>query len=135
MNPADGLRAVNDVDQLACFEFAAAHSSQALRDMIFGIQAGMTEFDAVRLMRLTGLAQSCHLMFSSGERSQLGLGSPSLRRMQLGDPTFVAYGLWGALNARGGWLARDASDLPSGVRDYVERAGRALISAPIVDLV
>lgn len=120
MSPADGLRAINDVDQLAYFEYAASFTSQALRDMLFGIQPGLTEFDAVRLMRLTGLPQSCHLMFSSGERSQLGLGSPSLRRMQLGDPTFVAYGLWGALNARGGWLARDESDLPAGVRDYVE---------------
>ena len=120
MNPADGLRAINDVDQLASFEFAAAHSSQALRDMIFGIQPGMSEFDAVRLMRLTGMPQSCHLMFSSGERSRLGLGSPSLRRMRLGDPTFVAYGVWGALNARGGWLARDESDLPAGARDYVD---------------
>lgn len=121
MNPTDGLRAVNDVDQLAYFEFAASFTSQALRDMIFGIQPGMSEFEAVRLMRLTGLPQSCHLMFSSGERAGLGLGSPSLRRMRLGDPTFAAYGVWGALNARGGWLARDASDLPPGVRDYVDR--------------
>ncbi len=121
MNPADGLRAINDVDQLACFEFAASFTSQALRDMLFGIQPGMTEFEAVRLMRLTGMPQSCHLMFSSGERAGLGLGSPSLRRMQLGDPTFAAYGVWGALNARGGWLARDESDLPADVRDYVAK--------------
>ena len=120
MNPADGLRALNDVDQLACFEFAASFTSQALRDLIFGIQPGLSEFDAVRLMRLTGLPQSCHLMFSSGERAGLGLGSPTLRRMQLGDPTFAAYGVWGALNARGGWLARDESDLPADVRDYVD---------------
>lgn len=121
VDPAEGLRAINDVDQLAYFEFAAAHSSQALRDMIFGVRPGMTEFDAVRLMRLTGLPQSCHLMFSSGERASLGLGSPSLRRMQLGDPTFVAYGVWGALNARGGWLARDEADLPANARDYVAK--------------
>ena len=121
MNPADGLRAINDVDQLAYFEFAAAHSSQALRDMIFAIQPGMTEFDAVRLMRLNGMPQSCHLMFSSGERASLGLGSPSLRRLQLGDLTFVAYGVWGALNARGGWLARDEADLPAAARDYVAK--------------
>ena len=121
MDPSDGLRAISDVDQLAYFEFAAAHSSQALRDMIFAIQPGLTEFDAVRLMQLAGLPQSCHLMFSSGERASLGLGSPSLRRMQLGDPTFVAYGVWGALTARGGWLARDESDLPADVRDYVAK--------------
>ncbi|MCY3781948.1 MAG: hypothetical protein OXG78_16660 [Chloroflexi bacterium] len=120
MNPADGLRAINDVDQLAAFEFAASYSSGAVRDLIFGLQAGMSEFEAVALMGMTGLPQSCHLMFSSGERASLGLASPSLRRMQIGDPTFVAYGVWGALNARGGWLARDENDLPDGVRDYVD---------------
>ena len=120
MNPVDGLRAINDVDQLAYFEFASSYSSQALRNLIFGVQPGMSEFEAVALMQLTGLPQSCHLMFSSGHRASLGLASPSLRRLQVGDPIFLGYGIWGALNARGGWLARDASDLPADARDYVE---------------
>lgn len=121
MSPATGLRASNDVDQLACFEFAAAYSSQAVRNLIFGVEAGMSEFEAVALMQMTGLPQSCHLMFSSGERASLGLASPSLRRLGVGDPVFLAYGIWGALNARGGWLARDENDLPADVQDYVDR--------------
>ena len=72
-------------------------------------------------MGLRGFPQSCHLMFSSGERAGLGLASPSLRELRLGEPVFLAYGIWGALNARGGWLARDRNDLPAGVRDYVEK--------------
>lgn len=121
MHPADGLRAINDVDQLAYFEFAATYSSQAARNLLFGVEAGMSEFDAIALMRLTGLPQSCHLMFSSGQRAALGLASPSLRRLQIGDPVFLAYGVWGALNARGGWLARGAHDLPENARDYIEK--------------
>ncbi len=121
MHPADGLRAINDVDQLAYFEFAASFTSQALRNLIFGVEAGMSEFEAVGLMQMTGLPQSCHLMFSSGHRASLGLASPSLRRLAMGDPVFLAYGIWGALNARGGWLARDHDDLPIDVRDYVEK--------------
>ena len=121
IHPADGLRTINDVDQLARFEFAAAHTSQAIRDLLLGVQAGMRETDAVQLMGLRGFPQSCHLMFSSGERAALGLASPTLRRMQVGDPVFVAYGIWGALNARGGWLAQDEHDLPAGVRDYVQK--------------
>ena len=67
------------------------------------------------------MPQSCHLMFSTGERASLGLASPSLRRLQIGDKVFLAYGIFGALNARGGWLAHDENDLPAGVRDYVDR--------------
>ncbi len=120
MHPASGLRAVNDVDQLAYFEFAATFTSQAVRNLIFGVQAGMSEFEAVALMQLTGLPQSCHLMFSSGERAGLGLASPMLRKLELGDPTMLAYGIWGALNARAGWLAQSESDLPAEARDYVD---------------
>ena len=120
MAPDGGLRALNDLDQLAYFEFAATYTSQALRNLIFGVAAGMSEFDAVALMRMTGMPQSCHLMFSSGERAGLGLASPSLRRLEVGDPTMLAYGIWGALNARAGWLARDERDLPANVRDYVD---------------
>ena len=121
MEPADGLRAINDVDQLAYFEFAATFSSQAARNLLFGVEAGMSEFEAVARMQMTGLPQSCHLMFSSGARAGLGLASPSLRRLQIGDPVFLAYGVWGALNARGGWLARDENDLPANARDYIDK--------------
>ena len=121
MHPTEGLRAVNDVDQIAYFEFAATYTSQALRNVLFGIQAGMTEFEAVTLMEQPGLPLSCHLMFSSGDRASLGLPSPSIRRMQIGDKTTMAYGIWGALNARAGWLARDENDLPEDVQDYIDK--------------
>ena len=121
MGPSNGLRAINDVDQLASFEFAASYTSQAVRNLLFGVRAGMSEFAAIALMQMTGMPQSCHLMFSSGSRTSLGLASPSLRTLGNGDKTFLAYGVWGALNARGGWLAHDARDLPTAVRDYVEK--------------
>jgi hypothetical protein len=38
MEPEHGLRAVNDVDQLASFEFAATYSSQGLRHLLFNIR-------------------------------------------------------------------------------------------------
>ena len=121
MHPTDGLRAVNEVEQLAVFEFAATHTSQALRNVLFGIQAGMTEYDAVRLMQLNGMPLSAHLMLSSGKRASLGLPSPSLKVMEQGEPVTMAYGLWGALNARAGFLVHDESELPQGIQDYVDK--------------
>lgn len=121
MHPIDGLRSLNDVDQIAYFEFAATFTSQAVRNVLLGVQAGMTEFEVAALMDQTGLPLSCHLMLSSGDRASLGLPSPSLRKMQIGDKTTMAYGVWGALNARAGWLARDANDLPEAVQDYVDK--------------
>ncbi len=121
MNPESGLRATNDVDQLAAFEFAATHTSQALRNVLFGLRAGMTEYDAVRLMQLNGMPHSVHLMLSSGPRARMGLPSPSMRVIEQGDPFTMAFGLWGGLNARAGFVVADASELPNEIADYVEK--------------
>ena len=116
-----GLRAINEVEQLARFEYAATFGSQAVRNVLFNIQPGMTEYEAVELMNLNGLPLSCHLMLSGGERARLGLPSPSSRRVAVGDPVTTAVGLWGGLTSRAGFLAASAAELPSGIQDYVER--------------
>lgn len=121
MNPRDGLRAINDVDQLASFEFAATMTSQALRNALAGVRPGLSELDVVRLMRLNGLPWSVHLMMSSGPRAKYGLPSPSLRKLERGDPVTMAFGVHGGLNARAGFLVADESELPAAIRDYVPK--------------
>ncbi|HUV34649.1 MAG TPA: hypothetical protein VMW22_06930, partial [Candidatus Desulfaltia sp.] len=68
MHPTEGLRAVNEVDQLAWYEYASSHTSQAVRNVVFGLRPGMTEYQAVELMRVKGIPLNCHLMLSSGPR-------------------------------------------------------------------
>jgi hypothetical protein len=121
MNPETGLRTSNEVDQLAWFEFAATHTSQAVRDVVFGLRPGISEYDAVRLMGLNGIPLSCHLMLSSGARAFMGLGSPSSRVIERGDPFTTAYGVWGALNCRAGFVVEGPDELPGEVSDYVDK--------------
>src|SRR3990172_6511891 len=78
IDAADGLRVINEVEQLAVFEYAACQAS-------------------------------------------LGLLSPGDRRIERGDPFTVAFGVWGALNCRAGFVVGDADELPAGASDYVER--------------
>lgn len=117
---ADGLRVINEVDQLAAFEYAACHTSRGVRDLLFALEPGMRESDAVALLGWNGMPLSCHLMLSSGERAALGLLSPGDRRIQRGDAFTVAYGVWGGLNCRAGFVVEDGSELPEGV-DYLDR--------------
>jgi len=121
MNPKDGLRTINDVDQMAQFEFAATFASQCLRNVLFGLRLGMSEIDVARLMRLPGLPHSAHLMLSSGERAFAGLASPSLKIVERGDPFTMALGFWGGLSARAGFVVETASELPGEIEDYAER--------------
>jgi Xaa-Pro aminopeptidase len=121
MNAENGLRVVNEAEQLAWFEYAATHTSSAIRRVLFGLTPGMTEHEAVRLMKVNGIPLSCHLMLSSGPRARMGLPSPSSRRIEEGDRFTTAYGIWGALNCRAGFVIRDEGGLPGKIRDYVER--------------
>jgi hypothetical protein len=116
-----GLRTNNEVDQLAAFEFAATHTSQALRNVIFGLRPGMTEYDAFRLMQVNGIPWSMHPVLSAGPRAKVGLCSPSMRRIQQGEPLMMGFGVWGALNARAGFVVETADQLPGDIRDYVDK--------------
>ena len=120
MNPVDGLRIFNSVDQLAAFEFAASHCSQAVRNSIAGLRPGLSEYEVVERMCLNGIPLSAHAMFSSGPRSYLGLVSPTDRIVRSGDPFFSAIGLRGSLTARGGFVIASEAELPPGGEDYID---------------
>lgn len=121
MNPVDGLRILNEAEQLAAFEFAACHTSAGLKNVLFGMKPGMTEYEAAALMRPNGIPHGAHTMLSNGPRAAYGLPSPSMNTLKEGQPFTMCLSLWGALNARAGWLVKDAGGLPEGVKDYLEK--------------
>ena len=121
IDAADGLRVINEVDQLAAFEYASCQTSDGIRRLLFGLAPGMTEAEAVRLLRWNGMPLSCHLMLSAGPRASLGLLSPGDRRIERGDRFTVAFGVWGALTCRAGFVVGDPGELPVGIRDYLAR--------------
>lgn len=120
MHSSLGLRAINEVEQIAQFEFSAVAVSEAIKNLVRSLRPGLTEFEAVQKMRLNGLPHACHTMLSTGTRL-VGLNSPSSRLIERGDPLTVAVGYWGALSSRVGWVAESEADLPEPARDYVEK--------------
>jgi hypothetical protein len=89
----------------------------------------MTELDACERMGLNGIPLSCHVMLSAGERARMGLPSPSLRPIRVGEPITTACGLWGGLSCRAGFLAASAEELPAAIQDYVEKLVAPYFSA------
>jgi len=121
IDAADGLRVINEVDQLAAFEYAACQTSDGIRRMLTALRPGMTESEAVRLLRWNGMPLSCHMMLTAGPRATFGLVSPGDRRIERGDRFTVGFGVWGALNCRAGFVVESAAELPAGIADYVEK--------------
>ena len=104
IDASDGLRVVNEVEQLAAVEYAACHTSNGVRRLLFELRPGMREREAVQLLEWNGMPLSCHLMLTAGERATLGLLSPGDRPIERGDRFTVAFGVWGALNCRAGFV-------------------------------
>lgn len=121
MSPVDGLRAINEVEQLARFEFATTYSSQFVRNIVFNVRPGMTELEGMPLAGLNGIPLSDHPILVAGPRTGMFIPSPSAYRLQEGDPIFAAIGVWGGNTARAGFLVSNADGLPDAARDYVER--------------
>jgi hypothetical protein len=121
IDAADGLRVVNELEQLAALEYAACQTSQGVRNLLFGLRPGMTERQAVRLLEWNGMPLSCHLMLTAGPRATLGLLSPGDRVIEEGDRFTTAFGVWGGLNCRAGFVVADATALPAGISDYVDK--------------
>ncbi len=121
IDAADGLRVINEVDQLAVLEYGACQTSQGVRRLLAGLRPGMSEHEAVRLLDWNGMPLSCHLMLSSGPRASFGLLSPGDRLIQRGDAFTIAFGVWGGLTCRAGFVVEDPAELPTGIGDYVER--------------
>jgi hypothetical protein len=125
IDSADGLRVINEVEQLAAFEHASCVTSDGVRALIAGLRPGvaegLTERQAVRLLGWDGSPLSCHLMLTAGERATLGLLSPGDRPIERGDRFTTAFGISGALTCRAGFVVEDATELPDSIGDYVER--------------
>jgi len=120
MDSSSGLRAVNEIEQIAQFEFGAVMASEALKALFKTLKPGMSEFAAVQSMGLGTLPHSCHTMLSTGGRLS-GLESPSGKIIERGDPLTTAVGYPGGLSSRVAWLIADKSELPADARDWLER--------------
>ncbi len=129
IDPADGLRVIHEPEQLAALEYAACQTSQGVRNLLFGLRPGMTERRAVRLLEWNGMPLSCHLMLTAGPRATLGLLSPGDRVIEEGDRFTTAFGVWGGLNCRAGFVVADAAGLPPGIGDYLDKLVRPYFAA------
>ena len=114
----DGLRAVNEADQLALHEHRATRASQCVWRALDAVRPGVSELEVSRRMELVGLPLSCHVMCTSGAERVNGLSSPSDRVIAEGDRFSTAVGFWGGLCCRAG-MVREAGD-PE-LERYVER--------------
>src|SRR4029078_12273803 len=90
IDAADGMRVINEVEQLAAMEWAACQTSSGVLRLLRTLRAGLTEREAVALLGWNGWPLSCHLMLTAGPRAALGLLSPGDRPLEGGGRVTTA---------------------------------------------
>ena len=107
MHPANGLRAIVDVDQIALHEWGAARASAAVWRMIAAAWPGTSELEATRAMGYAGEILTTHVLLATAgaDGEVIGLRSRGGRVLQAGDGASAAVGYWGGLSARAGLIA------------------------------
>jgi hypothetical protein len=104
MHPEAGLRATNSAEQIAAFEWAARNASAAVFNILRNARPGMSEMQAMQLMRYAGQPMSMHPIFVSGKGEINGLRSPSAKLIEYGDAVSTGLGYWGSLVCRAGMM-------------------------------
>jgi hypothetical protein len=121
IDPRHGLRTRNSAEQVAAFEWASARASTCVAAITGAARPGVSEHDAVAAMGYAGEPLSAHVMFASGPDVQIGLRSPTARRLERGDAATTAVGFWGGLCCRAGLVASGDGDLTPASEGYLER--------------
>lgn len=106
MHPATGLRARLEPEQIRWAEYASALSSEGIRNWVWGLYEGQSEWEAAQHLVSCGLELSCHPMVNFGPQIPSGLKSPRNHRVQPGFYAQAAFGLVGGLTCRAGRLVR-----------------------------
>ncbi len=104
MHPETGMRNINSADQIATFEWAARTTSAAVFNIVKGTRPGMSEMQAMLLMRYAGQPLTMHPIFVSGKGEIHGLRSPSDKIIEYGDAVSTGLGYWGSLSCRAGMM-------------------------------
>ncbi len=117
----NGLRLVNEPEQIAAFEYAATVTSEGVLALLRHLEAGVREDELEHWLDSRGLPLTCHRMVGFGDKAKRGLASASANRAALGDPFTIAFGVTGGLTCRAGCIASGPEDLRPDLRAFYPR--------------
>lgn len=129
IDPLDGVRTINDANEIAYFEFGAALASDCVMNCINMVEIGITELELASALSGYGQPISVQKICATGERFTKAIVEPRNKKTVLGDRFSVTMGLRGGLTSRAGYVAEDSEDLPSGEQKYLEELVKPYFAA------
>lgn len=117
----NGVRTVNNANEIAHYEFAAALASDCMLDAMDAMEEGVSEMTLGDKLDRYGQHGSVVTIAASGPRFVKGNMYPTENRVKVGDTISLTVGYRGGLSSRAGYAVKEPAQLPQGSRDYLER--------------
>lgn len=131
IDPDKGIRMINQVDEIAYYEFGAAFASKCVQDVVDGPIVGLKETEIAAHQVTYGLPTSCHSMLSVGKNVFKGLVSPTTEVAKHGDPITQSVGLRGGLSVRNGYIDGDTDNVSAVAANFVQKVGLPYFTAVV----
>ncbi|MER3553603.1 MAG: hypothetical protein C4331_04435 [Meiothermus sp.] len=106
MDSEHGLRALLEPEMVRFCEYAAALTSESIKNLVHRLKPGLSEREAAGYLNSYGLELSCHPMVNFAQVIPSGLRSPRNRRAERGSYAQMAMGVIGSLTCRAGRLLK-----------------------------
>lgn len=117
----NGVRTINNANEIAHYEFAAALASDCMLDAMDAMEEGVSEMALGDKLDRYGQRGSVVTIAASGARFVKGNMYPTQNTVKVGDTISLTVGYRGGLSSRAGYAVKEPSQLPQGSRDYLER--------------
>lgn len=124
----DGVRTINNANEIAHYEYGAALASDAMMDAMDLLREGVSELELGDKLVREGQHTSVVTIAASGPRFVKANMFPTANRVKAGDPISLTVGYAGGLSSRAGYAVSDADALPEGVKDYLDAVAKPYFS-------
>ncbi|GAA5416960.1 hypothetical protein Pryu01_01999 [Paraliobacillus ryukyuensis] len=129
ISPIDGIRTVNNANEIAYYEYGGTLAGSALYRALQRVEIGKTEKEIAALLAQDGQPNSVTTITATGARFTNAVVYPRDKEIQLQDTFSITVGYKGGLSSRAGYIVEEPSQLPDEQKDYIERAARPYFTA------
>lgn len=116
----DGVRTVNNANEIAHYEFGSALASDCILDAMNKIEVGMSNLEIGDMLVRNGQHTSIVTIATSGPRFVNATLFPDHHRVELGEPISLTVGYRGGSSSRSSFIVNNESELTEDQKGYLE---------------
>lgn len=129
IHPAYGVRATNNANEIAYYEFGSSLASDCVLSALDAVNLGKTEMAVASHLVRYGQTPNVMPIAACGERFLNAFISPTDKKIQLGDKMSLTTGFKGGLASRSGYVIHTAKELPKGQENYLSKVAQPYFNA------